>query len=192
MSALRSALAGLALAALAAAAAADASRERPVQPGETFGGEAMRVAPPGGEGWRVRETATEIAFGRRGASERASTVATVSFFELPDGLGADAFRSFVRGITEQEMPAERFADATASTAYEKRAGTACVRVETNAIDLRAPGGALPQALHALYCRYARRAGFGFAVVYSQRAESIDADLAQQAQAFFDGVSVPED
>ncbi len=192
MSGLRFALAGLALAALAAPAAADAPRERAVQPGETFGGAALRVRPPSGEGWLVRETATEIAFGRRGASEPESTVAKVSFFELPEGLSADAFRSFVRGIAEQEMPAERFADATASTAHAEHAGTACVRVEAKATDTRAPGGALPHALHALYCRYTRRAGFGFAATYSQRAQSIDADLAQQAQAFFDGVAVPED
>jgi hypothetical protein len=187
---LRAPLTACLVLAVAAASAAEAPRERAVVPGETFGGAALRVHPPGGDGWLVRETATEIVFGRPGASERESVVASVSFFELPDGLDAGAFTSFIRRMTEQEMPPERFADATFATTTEKQRG--CVRVEASATDLNAPGGPLAQAMHALYCRYTLRAGFGFAALYSQRAASIDADLAQQAQAFFDGVSVPED
>jgi hypothetical protein len=66
---------------------------------------------------------------------------------------------------------------------------ACVHYNASAVDKLAPGGALPQAMVAFYCRYPLRAGFGLALVYSQRAHTIDADLAQQAHAFFDGVRV---
>lgn len=182
----------LACAAAGAAAVRAEAPERAVKPGEVFGGEAIRVEPPRGEGWIVRETATEIVFGRRGASPRETLVATVSFYELPEGAraNAEALIAFVRAATEADLSPQRFAEPQASYAYDEARATPCVAYAARARDTRAPGGALAQAMHALYCVYERRPSFGYALVYSQRATAIDADLAEQAQAFFAGVRVP--
>jgi hypothetical protein len=165
---------------------------RPVKPGEAFGGSAgLEVRAPGGDGWVVRESATELLFGRPGATKRETTVATVSFFELPESESASAerFLAFMRKQNEAEMPAARFANPLHTFGYSETRGVACVHYFASAIDELAPGGALPQAMYALYCRYPLRTDFGLALVYSQRAKTIDADLAQQAHVFFEGVRV---
>jgi hypothetical protein len=168
--------------------------ERAVKPGEVFGGKAIRVLAPSGEGWLVRQTANLIVFGRRGASKRESFVASVSFFDLPESESAspEAFLAFIRKQADADVPPERFEGATASYAYGEESGTACVKYVASALDKKAPGGALTQAMHAFYCKYARRAGVGYAVVYSQRAKAIDADLGERASEFFAGVEVPVD
>lgn len=167
--------------------------ERPVQPGERFGGTALDVRAPRGEGWVVRESATELLFGRRGARARETTVATVSFFELPAGEARrpEEIVAFIRRMTEADFSRERFADALATYAYSEIDGLGCVHYVASGLDRQAPGGPLTQAMYALYCRYPLRENFGLALVYSQRARAIDTDLAQQAQAFFDGVRVPK-
>jgi hypothetical protein len=184
-------LLAIAVAGCAVTANAEDPRLQPVKAGEVFGGEALRVRAPAGDGWLKRETATELWFAQPSASERETRVATVSFFELPEGLERKAFESFMRQAIESDTSPERFPDSTASYAFDDARGYACVRYQSTGTDPNAPGGALTLAAHGLYCRYTRRTGFGFAAVYSQRAEAIDPDLAQRAQAFLDGVSVPE-
>jgi len=188
------ALIALAIASSAAAAWADAPRERPAKPGQEFGGKAMLVRAPSSEGWLVRETANDILFGHRGAAKNETYVATVSFFDLPEAEtgSAETFTAFIRKMAEGDVSSERFADPTASYEYSETRGTPCVKYVGSAIDKKAPGGPLRQTMIALYCRYTRRAGLGYAAIYSQRAKQIDADLAQQAEAFIEGVRVPKD
>jgi hypothetical protein len=186
---------GRAVLAVACAAAIGVSARaeqppRPVKPGELFGSAAsLEVHAPAGEGWVVRESATELLFGRPGATTRETTIATVSFFELPENESASEqrFLAFIRKANEADLPPERFSDPLATYAHSEARGLPCVHYNATALDKLAPGGALPQAMVALYCRYPLRAGFGLALVYSQRATVIDADLAQQAHAFFEGV-----
>jgi hypothetical protein len=184
---------GLVCASAFGASARAQSPPRLVEPGETFGGGTqLEVHAPAGEGWRVRETATELVFGRAGATPRETTIATVSFFDLPESESASPARfvAFVRKMTEAELPPERFSGPLTTFAHSETRGVACVHYSASALDERAPGGPLPQAMIALYCRYPLRTGFGLALVYSQRAKAIEANLAQQAQAFFAGVRVP--
>jgi hypothetical protein len=188
------ALIALAVASCGAAAWADAPRERPAKPGQEFGGKAMLVRAPSSEGWVVRETANDILFGHRGAAKNETYVATVTFFELPEAetKSAEAFTAFIRAQTAADLPAERFADPTASYEYTEARGYPCVKYVGSAIDKKAPGGPLRQTMVALYCQYTRRAGMGYAAIYSQRAKQIDADLAQQAETFLEGVRVPKE
>jgi hypothetical protein len=67
-----------------------------------------------------------------------------------------------------------------------------VKYTATSLDLKAPGGALPLVEHGLYCRHPKREGTGFWALYSQRAVKTDADLAEQARAFLEGVVVPNE
>jgi hypothetical protein len=186
-------LLALAVASYAAAVWADAPRERPVKAGQELGGKAMRVRAPASKGWVVRESANDILFGHRGAAKNETYVATVSFFDLPEAAtaSAESFTAFIRELAEGDVPSERFAEPTASYEYTEARGYPCVKYVGSAIDKKAPGGPLRQTMVALYCRYTRRAGLGYAAIYSQRAKQIDADLAQQAAAFIEGVRVSQ-
>ena len=173
---------------------AEAEALRPVAPGQRFGGELLEVLAPNGEGWVVRESAAELLFGRPGASRVETYVATVSYFEVPEGRETDdpeAFTAFIRDMLDADATPQRIEGLEDRLVYSGERDYACARYSATGIDVRAPGGPLPEVMYALYCRHPNKRGLGFAAVYSQRARVIDADLAAQAEAFLAGVRAPD-
>jgi hypothetical protein len=163
-----------------------------VAPGQLFGGQFLEVHAPDSPGWvLLRESTQEITFGRPGAAEGESYVATVSFFELPVTKSRDEFIATIRQGRESDSSPERFADVSVSYGYAEERGYPCASYRSSSLDLKAPGGALTLAEGGMYCRHPRRDGLGFWVSYSQRAKETDDDFAEQADGFVRGVTVPD-
>lgn len=166
---------------------------RPVSPGQVFGDELLRVRAPSSSGWLViRESPREIQLGHPGASARETYVAMVTSFDLPATDGREAFVELIRRGRQSDFSPDRFSELRESYEYTEERGYPCVKYVATALDLKAPGGALPLAEHGLYCRHPRREGSAFGAVYSQRALKPDADLAEQARDFLEGVVVPDE
>jgi hypothetical protein len=163
-------------------------------PGQLFPGALLNVRAPNSDGWKLQQTsATGMTFFRTGASASETYVAQVSLFAYPGSRNRDEFVAFVKAGFEKYTPPERFKSLESNYEYTEERGYPCVRVTAVVQDTKAFFGreSLTLQWHSFYCLHPKRQDAGFVISFSHRGAPLDADLDVKAQAFIEGVQVPE-
>ena len=166
-----------------------------VAPGQLFPGELLNVRAPNSDGWkRIESSAVGMTFFSVGASATETYVAQVSLFALPESKNRDEFFAFVQDAFKRSSPPERFKSLEANYEYTEERGYPCVRVTAVVQDTKAFFGreSLTLQWHSFYCLHPKRQDAGFMISFSHRGAPLDADLDVKAQAFIEGVQVPEE
>lgn len=168
----------------------------PLIPGQLFPGSFLNIRAPNSEGWMLLDASRQgMAFARRGASSDESYTARVFLLALPESKDRDEFVAFIRKSTEENTSPERFNSIEYNYEYTDKRGYPCVRVKSLMDDTKArtPSGQKTLKLQAytLACRHPKEQGKGFAIDFSHRGPSLDTSLDTQAEAFIEGVQVPE-
>jgi hypothetical protein len=139
-----------------------------------------------------------MIFVRRGASPDESYAARVFAVALPESTDRDEFVALVRRRDQENSSPERFRSVELSFEYTEKRGYPCVTIKGVADDTKARTSSGQQVLklqfHSLVCRHPkplRKGSEGFAIDFSHRGFTLDAALDAQAEAFMEGVQVPE-
>ena len=174
------------------------AKGRFVSPGEQFTGPLLNIRAPNTEGWQIMQSSnTTVAFAREGSTPGESYIASVSQFALPEMPSRDDFVAFFRRALDDEMPAARFQKPLTNIEYKEDRGYRCVLYRAKAIDTKAKRPLLSRTamvlqMQALYCELPKVEKTGFVISFSHRGATEAADFESQAQAFVDGVQVPNE
>jgi hypothetical protein len=160
----------------------------PLPPGKLFEGDYLNVKAPDAPGWSVIGSSPGgMAFAKQGRERGETTSALVSMFDLPPTDTPEAFVAAIsEGIRKNTDP-KRFDIIDSSLDYTTERAYPCARHYSLVTDKQA---ALLLEMRGLYCRHPVRTRTGFAAIYSHRGSARDPNLAQEAQAFIQGVQVP--
>jgi hypothetical protein len=165
-----------------------------VPPGKLYAGGYINIKAPSSEGWLlVRSSAGGMEFGRRGPAPNENFGAQVLMFGLPPTKSTEEFEALVKSGVEKDTDPNRFDVQLATYKYSNERNYPCVRYHSLVQDKAPKGlkGPLLLESDALYCRHPVRQETGFAVIYHHRGEERYANLHSEAQAFIDGVEVPD-
>ena len=173
--------------------------QRPLAPGELFTGSVLNIRSPNAEGWILFESSNqEVAFARRGTLPNETYAARVFAAPLPETTDRDEFVALIKQRNQENTSPERFSSIEVNYEYTETRGYPCVRIKSVADDTKAKTSSGQQVLklqsHTLVCRHPRQQtkGFeGFGIEFSHRGSALDATLDVQAEAFIEGVQVPE-
>lgn len=190
-------LAGL-LAVAGSACVPPAPRTAPerVPAGQAFLGSYINITAPKSEAWHLLESSGRgMAFARQGESPNASFAASVMMFDLPPTNGAKEFEELIVRQASGDLETKRFTTKEFSHHYNDARGYPCVRMHNLSEDREArtaSGGtaALMIENENLYCRHPVRTDTGFVITFSHRGSGRHAQLRRDADAFLDGVQVP--
>ena len=172
---------------------------RTLTPGELFAGKVLNVRVPNSEGWVLLGSSGQgMAFFRRGSSPNESYVARVFVVALPESTNRDEFVALVKQKEEKGTSPERFTSVVINYEYTDKRGYPCVTVKSVADDTKARTDTGQHVLKlqriALVCRHPRqqrKGAEGFGIEFSHRGSTLDGGLDVQADAFIEGVQVPE-
>lgn len=165
-------------------------------PGQLFQDSFLNVRAPNSEGWVLLDSSRQgRAFARRGVSSNDSYVAKVYGLALPEFKDRNEFVALIKQRTEAGTSPERFNSIEFNYEYTEKRGYPCVMVKGIMDDTKArtPSGqeVLKYQSYTFFCRHPKQQGGGFAIDYSHRGPSLDTTLDTQAEAFIEGVQVPE-
>ena len=171
----------------------------PLLPGQLFPGKGgLNVRAPDSPGWKLLDRVSGVngmAFARIGASPSESYYARVYVIATPGSGGYDELVAFIRESAEKNTSPERFKSIERSYERTEKRGYPCVRVKSTMNDTMAmtPSGQtlLKLQMITLACGFPERPDRGFIMEFSHRGLSLDVTLAMQAEAFFEGVQIPE-
>lgn len=168
----------------------------PLIPGQLFPDGFLNVRAPNSEGWVLIDASRQgKAFTRRGISSSDSYIAKVFGLSLPEFKDRNEFVAFIKQRFESNTSPERFKSIENNYEYTEKRGYPCVRVNGGAEDTKArtPSGQeiLKYQFYSLACQHPKHKGGGFVIDYSHRDPSLDTTLDTQAEAFIEGVQVPE-
>ena len=177
-------------------AGCQAVQQRPLIPGQFFSGSFLNIRAPNSEGWMLLDSSSQgMAFARRGVSSSESYAARVFVFALQESKDRDKFVTLIRKLTEENTSPERFKSIEYNYEYTEKRGYPCVKVKGVMEDTKAgtPSGqeTLKFQPYTLYCRHPKQQGKGFVIDFSHRGPSLDTTIDAQAEAFIEGVQVPE-
>ena len=172
---------------------------RTLTPGELFPGRVLNIRAPNSEGWMQMHSSNQgMIFVRRGTSPNETYAARVFAVALPESTDRDEFVTLIKQRDRENTSAERFTSVEVKYEYTDKRGYPCVTVEGVADDTKARTDAGQNILKlqriALVCRHPRqqRKGVeGFGIEFSHRGSTLDGGLDVQADAFIEGVQVPE-
>ncbi len=170
-----------------------------VPPGQLFPGNVIDIRAPDSEGWRqVASSGQGMIFVRQGAAPNETYAARVFAVPLPESTERDEFVALIKRRNEENTSPERFSSIEASYEYTEKRGYPCVSIRSVADDTQARTSSGLQVLklqvNSLVCRHPRRQGKGFegfGIEFSHRGSTLDKALDVQAEAFMEGVRVPE-
>jgi hypothetical protein len=139
-----------------------------------------------------------MIFLRQGASPNETYAARVYIVALPKPTDRDEFVALVKQRNQENTSPERFSSVETNYEYTERRGYPCVSVKGVADDTKARTASGQQVLklqiHSLVCRHPRplrRGSEGFGIEFSHRGSTLDKALHVTAEAFIEGVQVPE-
>ena len=167
----------------------------PVAPNQDFPNPVLDVHAPASSGWYgIKQTPSQIAFGKDGANGGETFVATVMLFRIPTFAGTDAFTEYVREGVAKDSPADRFDPVELSIQYSSERSYPCVRYHGISVDKKAriaPFFTKKLRIEniALYCQHPDRPGLGFTISYSHRGGTDDYPIDEEAESFIDSVQV---
>jgi len=162
-----------------------------------FSGGLLNVRAPNSEGWKlVNSSGAGMAFGREGTASNESYIAQVSLFALPKSKDRDEFVTLIKQGVERDTSPDRFKSLEANYEYTEERGYPCVKFTAVTEDTKAKTSSfaresLKLQIYSLYCRHPKRQNAGFVIGFSHRGASLDPELEVQAEAFIEGVQVPE-
>jgi hypothetical protein len=168
-----------------------------VTPGQVFSGSLLNIKAPESEDWKVISSSSAgMAFGHRGSSSNESYIAMVSFFSLPKTNGHDEFIALIKQAVEQNTSIDRFKTISSNYEYTDQRGYPCVKFDAITEDTKAKASFfghenLVLQIYSLYCRHPKHPDGGFVVSFSHRGSTLDETLKVPAEAFIEGVQVPE-
>ncbi len=171
----------------------------PLIPGKLFSGPFINVRSPNSEGWRLLDSSDRgMIFVRRGASPEESYAARVFAVALPESTDRDEFVALVKRHFQDNTSPERFRYLETNCEYTEKRGYPCVSIKAVADDTKASPSSGQQVLklqiHLLVCRHPKplkRGSEGFGIEFSHRGSNLDPALDTQAEAFIEGVQVPQ-
>jgi len=139
-----------------------------------------------------------MIFVRRGASPNESYAARVFAVALPQSQDRDEFVALVKQRNQENTSPERFSSIEVNYEYTDKRGYPCVSIKGVADDTMAKTSSGQQVLklqtNSLVCRHPGQQGKGFegfGIEFSHRGSTLDEALDIQAEAFIEGVQVPE-
>jgi hypothetical protein len=170
-----------------------------IPPGQMFPGRVINIRAPNSEGWRQLDSTRQgMIFFRQGASPNESYVARVVAVALPESTDRDEFVALVKRRNQENTSPERFSSIEFNYEYTDKRGYPCVSIKGVADDMKARTSSGQQTqklqINTLVCRHPRQQakGFeGFGIDFSHRGSTLDKSLDVQAEAFIEGVQVPE-
>lgn len=168
-----------------------------VPPGKIYAGSYINVAAPNSEGWYLLESSSGgMTFARRGDAPNESFVGQVVMFELPQTKSPEEFEALIVQQAGRDAETSRFSTKEFSHQYADARGYPCVQMHDVAEDRDAQTGAnktetLLMENELLYCRHPVRTSTGFAISHSHRGSTLYPNLHSEAQAFIEGVQVPD-
>ncbi len=168
----------------------------PLIPGQLIADRFLNVRVPNSEGWVLLDASVQgRAFARRGASSGDSYIAKVSGLSLPEFKDSHEFVSFIKQHFEKNVSPDRFKSIENNYEYTEKRGYPCVQVKGGSVDTKAqtPSGQqiLKYQFYSLACQHPKHKDVGFVIDYSHRGPSLDTTLDAQAEAFIEGVQVPD-
>lgn len=167
-----------------------------VPPGKTYGGSYINITAPKSENWKlVQSSPAGMAFARRASEEGESFVASVAIFNLPETTSPEGFEELIVEQAGRDLETSRFTTSEFTHSYTEARGYPCVETHNISKDKKAQtGGGNTSTLilenYHLYCRHPVRTNTGFDIAYSHRGTSRHPNLRSEAQAFIQGVQVP--
>jgi len=172
---------------------------RTLTPGELFPGKVLNIQAPNSEGWMQMHSSNQgMIFVRRGASPNESYAARVFAVALPQSQDRDEFVALVKQRNQENTSPERFSSIEVNYEYTDKRGYPCVSIKGVADDTMAKTSSGQQVLklqtNSLVCRHPGQQGKGFegfGIEFSHRGSTLDEALDIQAEAFIEGVQVPE-
>jgi hypothetical protein len=164
-----------------------------------YAGKFINVRAPNSEGWvQLASSKQGMVFARRGTSPDESYVARVFVVPLPESTNRDEFIALVKQRNQENTSPERFSSIEVNYGYTEKRGYPCVKTKGVADDTkgRTPSGqqVLKLQSYPLVCRHPKQQPKGlegFGIEFSHRGLTLDAALDVQAEAFMEGVQVPE-
>ena len=170
-----------------------------IPPGHLFPGGFINVRAPNSEGWRqVASSGQGMIFVRQGASPNETYAARVFVVPLPESTDRDEFVALVKRRNQENTSPERFSSIEVNYEYTEKRGYPCVSTKGVADDTKARTSSGQQTLklqiNSLICRHPKRQKKGiegFGIEFSHRGSTIDKALDVQAEAFIEGVQVPD-
>lgn len=177
------------------ARASMAADHQAVQPSQLFSNPILQIHAPPSEGWfGAAQTATQIAFGKSGASSDESYIAAVILFRLPDSSNSDALTDVVKKGIERDTPADRFDILESTVNPSADRGYPCVKYHAVASDKKAATSSLFRKtlrleITSLYCRHPRQPNMGFMASFSQRGGKAEEHFVENADKFINGIQV---
>jgi len=168
-----------------------------VTSGQLFAGSLLNIKAPESEGWKViSSTSTVMAFGHRVESTNESYVAMVSFFPLPETKDHEEFVALIKQAVEKDTSTDRFKTISTNYEYTDQRGYPCVKFDVVTEDTKAQTSFfghenLVLQIYSLYCRHPKHPESGFVISFSHRGSTLDEALNVPAEAFIEGVQVPE-
>lgn len=168
-----------------------------VPPGMVYAGSYINVSAPNSEGWHLQESSGRtMTFFRRGDAPNESFVAYVVWFDLPQTKSPKEFETLIVQRASHDLATSRFSTTEFSHQYSDERGYPCVQAHNVSEDRQArtePNKTETLVLENenLYCRHPVRANTGFVITYSHRGSSLYPNFQREAQAFIEGVQVPD-
>lgn len=168
-----------------------------VPPGKLYEGSYINIKAPNAEGWYLVESSnTGMAFARSGDSVNESFAAQVAMFNFPQTNSPEEFEALIVDRASRDLETDRFTTRKFSHEYTDTRGYPCVRAHNVSVDNNpqtSSGNAKNLFLENvhLYCRHPVRTDTGFVISYSHRGESLYSNLKSEAEAFIQGVWVPD-
>ncbi len=168
-----------------------------VTPGQLFLGSLLTIKSPESEGWKlISSTSTGMAFGHRVDSSNESYIAMVSFFPLPETKDHDEFVALIKRAVDKDTSTDRFKTISSNYEYTDQRGYPCVKFTAITEDTKAQSSFfghenLVLQIYSLYCRHPKHPDGGFVISFSHRGSALDETLKVPAEAFIEGVQVPE-
>jgi len=139
-----------------------------------------------------------MIFFRQGASPNESYAARVFVVPLPESTDRDEFLALVKRRNQENTSPERFSSIEVNYGYTEKRGYPCVSTKGVADDTKARTSSGQQVLKlqidSIVCRHPKRQRKrfeGFGIEFSHRGSTLDSALDVQAEAFIEGVQVPE-
>lgn len=181
---------------LLSAAANAAPPPAPIDAGHQFHGDVLDIRAPNSEGWALSQaTPGTWAFVRQGPAANESWGATIAAFRTSPTSTAAQFAAQVQDGASKDTSSDRFVKHDSTWEIDESRGYACVRNRASFDDTKAAlatGGKATQLLQvaSLYCHHPRRPELAFAIIFSHRGGTPDADIDQQGADFAAGIQVP--
>ena len=173
--------------------------QRPLAPGQLFPGSFINIRVPNSEGWMQMDSSSQgMIFVRQGTAPNETYAARVFVVALPESKDRDEFVALIKQRNQENTSTERFNSIEFNYEYTDKRGYPCVRIKGVVDDTKArtPSGQqiLKLQSYTLICRHPKQQGRGlegFGIEFSHRGTTLDTALDVQAEAFIEGVQVPE-